>query len=254
MDNIGGTMQEAKARAIKALAVFAGMLVYIGMIGYSAVHNWRLLTAGVAPDMILWAGVGVLAIEISALALPLALHYWTHAALQRFAAFAFYGLDLALIFLNVVLDYAIVGQAAPIPAWMQMYQFYALPATPVFAGLGWSLLFLLDPSQRERGMIETLRASTREVLAARIAEAAKSADVSESVELAAAQLARDVIGSTLGVSTSYRRPALPSPTPTENGHSKSPGAAILHWPKMRRGKVTYNATAGGGADRSPLSD
>jgi hypothetical protein len=176
------------------------------MIAYSAVHNWRLMITGVAPDMALWAGLGVLALELSALALPVALHWWTHSPLQRLAAFAFYGLDLGLIFLNVILDYAVNTGAGGLPDWLLSYKFYAMPATPVFAGLGWSVLFLLDPSQRERSMIETLRASTREVLAKRIALQARSADVGESVDQAAAVLARDIVTQTLGVSLGRNAP------------------------------------------------
>jgi len=208
--SVGDVMSEGSNSALKSLAMLAGVLVYIGMILYSGVHNWRLMTAGVASDMVLWAALGVIALELSALALPLALHYWTHAPMQRIAAFAFYGVDLALIFANVVLDYA-AATGEVLPGWLLMYKFFALPATPVIAGLGWSLLWLLDPSQRERAMIENLRASTREVLAARIAQAAKSADVSEAVDLAAAGMARGIVSQTLGgaAAPGHHRRALP---------------------------------------------
>jgi len=207
--SIGAQMQNGRANAIKNLAQGAGLIVYIGMICYSAVHNWRLLSAGIAPEMLIWAAVGVIGLELTALALPLALHFWTFAPMQRLAAFAFYALDLALIFANVVLDYALVSSGAPLPGWLTVYKFYALPASPVLAGLGWSLLYMLDPSQRERAMAETLRAATRESLAGRIAEAAKGADISQAVDSAAGQLARDIVSQTLGISAPppQRRPA-----------------------------------------------
>ncbi len=198
-NSIGDVMSEGRSSALKILAVFAGIVVYLGMIVYSGVHNWRLLTTGVPDDMVIWAALGVVGLEVTALALPLALHWWTHSPLQRIVAFAFYMLDLGLVFLNVVLDYAIVSGSEALPAWLNIYLFYVVPATPVIAGLGWSVLFMLDPSQRERATIETLRASTREVLAARIAEQAKAADVSGMVDEAAGQMARSIVGTTLGV-------------------------------------------------------
>lgn len=242
-NSIAGTLQNGQSNALRKLAQSAGLVVYIGMIAYSAVHNWRLLSAGIAPGMAIWAAVGVIGLELTALALPLALHYWTFAAMQRLAAFAFYALDLALIFANVILDYALVSNGAPLPSWLQIYKFYALPATPVIAGLGWSLLMLLDPAQRERALTETLRAATRESLAGRIAEAAKSADITQAVDSAAGQLAREIVGQTLGITPAgtQRRPAAahypanvsynaeseaPTPAPLSgNGHRPgNPGA------------------------------
>jgi hypothetical protein len=197
--SIGERMSEGNDQALKTLAILAGAAVYLGMIVYSAVHNWRLLTTGIAPEMVIWASLGVVALELTALALPVALHWWTHAALQRMVAFGFYALDLGLIFFNVVLDYA-MNTGGTLPGWMQGYLFFIVPATPVVAGLGWSLLFLLDPSQKERSMIESLRAATRETLAGKVAEAARSADLTHQVAEAASIMAGDIIQQTLGAS------------------------------------------------------
>lgn len=204
-ESVGDTMSEGNSRALRTLAIIAGISVYLGMILYSAVHNWRLLTTGIAPEMVIWAGLGVVALEISALALPIAIHWWTHDPLQRMAAFGFYALYLGLIFFNVVLDYAI-NTGGSIPGWMEMYLFYVVPATPLIAGIGWSVLFLLDPSQKERSMIEGLRAATRQALAGRVAEAARNADLSDQVEQAASIMAGDIIRATLGASVSATRP------------------------------------------------
>ena len=228
-NSIAGTLQNGQSNALKKLTQIAGVLVYIGMIAYSAVHNWRLLSAGIAQNMQLWAALGVIGLELTALALPLAVHYWTFAPMQRISAFAFYALDLALIFANVILDYALVSNGAPLPSWLQVYKFYALPATPVIAGLGWSLLFLLDPAQRERALTETLRAATRESLAGRIAEAAKAADITEAVDSAANALAREIVGQTLGITPPpQRRPVMAAPTRISyNAESEAPAPAPL---------------------------
>jgi len=204
---VGDVMSKAKAKALKSLAIVAGVLVYAAMLAYTGVHNYTLLTAGVQDDLLLWAIVGVVALEISAAALPIALHYWTHAPLQRFAALAFYAVDLALLWLNVVLDFArVAGGMATMPAWASLYLDFIAPATPLVAGMGWSLLWLLDPAQQERATLEALAASTRQVLAERVTEAAKSADVEALVQAAALGMARDVVAATLG---GYAPPALP---------------------------------------------
>ena len=135
-------MQDGSKKAWKSLAFMSGVLVYVGMLLYSGVHNYSLMTRGVAPDMLVWAVLGVVALEISAAALPIALHFWTHAPMHRIAAFAFYAVDLGLIFLNVILDFALTSGEA-MPEWMGMYLFYGVPATPVLAGLGWSILLSL---------------------------------------------------------------------------------------------------------------
>ena len=218
MTSVGNELQAGKNKALKSLAQLAGLIVYAGMIAYSAVHNWRLLSAGIDSTMVIWAAVGVIALELTALALPIALHYWTFGAMHRIAAFAFYALDLTLIFANVVLDYALVSASGQLPNWLQIYKFYALPATPVIAGLGWSLLFLLDPAQKERALTETLAAATREALAIRIAEQAKAADIGEAVDETAGILAREIVGQTLGTGTRPQR--LPAP--------KTPAGMVYH--------------------------
>lgn len=230
-ENVGDVLSEARNKALKAVAIGAGVLVYCGALLYSGVHNFSLLTAGVPEDLIIWAILGVVSLEVTAGAMPIALHYWTHAPLQRMAAMAFYFLDLGIVFLNVAIDFAYVqGTGGALPEWLTLYQLYAMPATPVICGLGWSILWLLDPSQRDRAMREELRAATREALRSKIAEAAKSADVTDQVDQAAQALAREIIASELG-GAAARRQAQPVKilAPNRNGHK----------PEL----VTYNAEA-----------
>ena len=198
MNNIGDTMAKGRGKALKSLAVLMGLLVYAGALLYSAVHNYGLLTRGVEAGMIPLALLGVVALELTALALPLALHYWTFAPAQRLAAFAFYALDMFLVIGNVITDFALTGGEV-LPGWLMIYVAYAAPAAPVIMSAGWSVLFLLDTSSREKAMAESLRAATRESLAAHIAEEAKNADITQAVNAAAAELTRNIVNDTLGV-------------------------------------------------------
>jgi len=199
--NIGDILTKGRERAVKSLAIGAGILVYLGMLAYSGVHNYSVMTRGIEGDMVIWAMLGVVALEVSAMALPLALHFWCYDTMHRIAAFSFYAVDIVLIVGNVILDNAI-NAGETLPQWIQIYQFYGAPIVPIIAGLGWSVLFMLDPSQKERATSETLKAATREALSARIAEQAKSTDISEAVNKAAGVLARSIVNETLGVSIS----------------------------------------------------
>ncbi len=194
--NVGDVLSESKNRALKGLAVFASILVYVAGLVYAGVHNYTLMTKGVPADLLIWAILGVIALEISALILPITLHWWTHSALQRFAAFGFYLLDLGLLFFNVVVDYGLTAGTA-LPSWAGLYLAYIVPATPLIAAAAWSMVWLLDPSERERAMQETLKASTREALSAKIAVAAREADIESLVEQAARRMVFDIVGTTL---------------------------------------------------------
>lgn len=231
---VGDIMTDGRTKAVKSLVMVASMFVYCAMLMYSAVHNWALMTKGVPPDMILWAALGVVALEISAIFLPLGLHYSFHSALQRIVALGFYAVDLGLIFLNVILDYSLVSGAA-IPGWMTIYLGYIVPATPIVAGLGWSLLWLLDPAQKERATVENLRASTREALANRIAQNARKADVSALVEAAAQNMAREIVAQTLG----------------ERNLPKLPPSTVLSYPPVSAYRPEMEGVYGGNYMKEP---
>jgi hypothetical protein len=237
--SIGDVMKQGQEKALRSLAIGAGIVVYLGMLLYSGVHNLALMTRGISPEMQIWAILGVVALEISAAALPLALHYWTHAPGQRMAAFAFYGIDLALILANVTLDFALTAQET-LPTWLSFYLFYVVPTTPIIAGLGWSILLLLDPAQKQRATIESLKAGTMEVLANKIADAARAADVNQAVDQAAGEMARTIITNTLGVSV-QRLPPAPQVTITRPDQDEDERKKrVLSHPKLTQQTVTYN--------------
>lgn len=251
MDNPGNFMQKGKDQAVRALVSFFGVLVYVAGVVYAEVHGYSLLIRGVDPQFLLWSTVGIVALGITALFLPLGLHYSFHAPLQRIAAFCFYGVDLGLLIFNAVVDYAFkTGTGQALPGWLGAYMEYILPATPIIAAVGWSLLALLDPGQKERGMIETLKASTREALAARIAEQAKAVDVSTAVDQAAAQMARDIVSGALGASVAHASRSLPRETtelaPALPAAARTNGKAkrsIFMAPMRRPASRSYNETA-----------
>jgi hypothetical protein len=111
---------------------------------------------------------------------------------------------------------------------MRLYLDFIAPVTPLAVGLMWSLLFILDPSNRLRDMEMELAAAARMALATRIAEAAKAADVNEIVESAAREMARDLVARAVG------RPVLPAPGPSVNGAVPEPDGEDARAPKQAR--------------------
>lgn len=207
MTTVSTAMKENSRRALKGLAVFLSLLVYLAGLVYAGVRSYSLFARTVDTELLPLAVLGIVASEVSALALPLAVHYWTAPGAQRLAALGFYVLDLALVVANAVLD-AAHHSGSVLPSFMQAYGVYAVPALPVICMIGWALLWALDPSSREHDMVSSVRAATQEALMTQIAKAAQSVDIVESVELAAGEAARALVGETLG--RAPRRSAKPT--------------------------------------------
>jgi len=206
--SVGDVMSKSKMAAAKGLAIMLGVVVYAAMLAYTGVHNYSLMTLGVRQDMLIWALLGVFTLEISGIAFPLALHFWTFATLQKWVTLLLYGLDLLLLVLNTVLDYSLTaGTATAHLPWLQQYFAFVVPATPVISGVSWTLIFLLDPAHKQRALAEELAASTREALAQKIVEAARATDVNDVVAAAAQQMTHEIVRNALGV---YAPPVLPA--------------------------------------------
>jgi hypothetical protein len=190
-------MKENSRRALKGLAVTLSLIVYLAGLVYAGVRSYSLFARTVAPELLPLAMLGIIALEVSALALPLAVHYWTAPGAQRLAALGFYLIDLGLIIANAVLD-AAHHSGTLLPGFLQAYGVYAVPALPVVCMVGWALIWALDPTSREHDMAASVRAATHEALMAQIQKAAESVDISQMVETAAEESARALVGETLG--------------------------------------------------------
>lgn len=197
MTTVSKAMQDNQHKALKGLAVTLSLIVYIAGLAYAGVRSYTLFAATIDAALLPLAVLGIVALEVSAIALPLAIHFWTQPGAQRLAAMAFYGLDLALIGANAVLD-AAHHSGADVVAPLQAYGVYIVPVLPLVCMAGWSLIWLLDASSRERDMRETVKAATQEALLAQIQKAVEQADITQAVEQAAGEAARALVGETLG--------------------------------------------------------
>ena len=105
--NIETALQEHKSAALRWLAGTMGVMVYLGMVGYAEVRNYTLLARTIDLALLPLAIVGVVAMGLTALALPLLIHHGTEPGAHRLFAMLFYGGDLVLMATNAVLDAAL---------------------------------------------------------------------------------------------------------------------------------------------------
>jgi len=219
---ISTAMKENQHRAFRMLAVSLSFVVYVAGLVYAGVRSYTLFASTIDAALLPLAVVGIVALEVSAVALPLAIHFWTQPGAQRMTAIGFYVADMMLIASNAILD-AAHHSGAEVSDALQAYGVYGVPALPLFCMAGWSLIWLLDASSRERDMRESVKAATHEALLSRIAEAVGNADITASVEAAANEAARALVGETLGA---------------------APKRSASHFPVNRVPEtIAYNATA-----------
>lgn len=222
--NIKSAMQEHGRGALRGFAVALSLIVYAAALVYAGVRSYDLFARTLPADMLPLAILGIVALEVTALGLPLAIHFWTSPGQQRMIAFGFYGLDLALIIANSILD-AAQNSGAILPGFMQWYGVFAVPGLPVFCMIGWALIWMTDPTTREHDMKAAVRAATREALFGRIIEETAAADISEEVQEAARLQVREIVGETLA-----RKPRqLPAPASSngQGAHVQAVGQAVV---------------------------
>ena len=197
MTTVANEMKHNQHHALKGVAITLSLIVYLAGLVYAAVRSYSLFAATIDPALLPLAVIGIVALELTAIGLPLAIHFWTQPGAQRMAAYAFYLVDLALIACNAILDAGRHNQTI-LPGFLTNYGIYVLPALPLLCMAGWSLMWLLDPSSRERDMRESVKAATHAALLSQIQQATEQADVTEAVEEAANEAPRALVGETLG--------------------------------------------------------
>jgi hypothetical protein len=183
-ETVGDMMKKADSESLKFWMIVVSALIYLTGIVYAEVHGLTMLQNGVAPDMRIWATLGMVAAGMTAIIMPVTLKVWTIEAKQRLFAYFFYALDFAFLIFNAFTDFNTQTgqQLAP---WAQSYVSYVLPASPVIITLLWAIVWELDPSVKEKVLLLSLRAAMKQKMAQRVAEAAKGQNVSSVVNAAA---------------------------------------------------------------------
>ena len=173
--------EREKNAAMKTLTVGLGVVVYVGVLAFTAVHNISLMTLGIQSNMIYAAYLGVIALELSALAFPVGLHFWAFTPMHRGALIGFYALDFVVLFANTLIDYAHLT-GGTLPVWGATYLTYFAPASPLLALLAWAVLLALDPASQKAMKLQAIQESINLRMLDRIEAAMESDAVSDAVQ------------------------------------------------------------------------
>jgi hypothetical protein len=190
-------MSERSRKSFKIVSFVLSVLVYIAGLGYAAVRTYSLFASTINPDLIPVAVLGIIALEISAIALPIAIHYWTEVGIQRIVAVTFYIVDLLMISLNSVID-AARHSGSVVPEFLTAYATYMLPALPILCICGWALVWATDSASREADAIAEVKGATFDAMMQQMREATDDLDIREQVKITAAESARFLVGEVLG--------------------------------------------------------
>jgi len=132
-------------KAIKGLAMLVGALAYAAAVIFGDVM-FIVIMQDVFPVGILGllAIVGAVTTAMSALALPVAMHFWFAPGYQSVGGWIFWLADIFVLALNSILAFNIAtGQDFGLYWWQGI-----APASPMLAVLGWGMMFNLDPSNK----------------------------------------------------------------------------------------------------------
>jgi hypothetical protein len=129
----------------KTLALWLGGAVYVGVVLLFLSFYETLMTGQFEGLLKTVARIGAFLVAANAIALPVALHYWTVSTWHKRAAVVFYGGDIVIMALNVLAASSMTGGNAP--TWLETYSTYA-PASIVYVLFGWAALYMTDPGQR----------------------------------------------------------------------------------------------------------
>ena len=137
----------------EAVAAFARVLValiIVGVVGYAEVMFLQVMSR-VFPDGILKivSMLGAVATGASVLVLLVAKSYWFRPGKQMVFAWAFTGMELLVLVLNVILSFTLDGGGKLTDSYLSVWQLF-MPASPILALLGWILILNLDQSQQDR--------------------------------------------------------------------------------------------------------
>lgn len=187
-------------KGLQLLAVGLAALTYAGAVVYGDIMFLQVISKAFPQSGLMQAlaYAGAITTAVSALCLPIAMHWWFHPGLQFIWGVIFWLLDIAALGLNSMLAYqlAMGGLDSSLSVWAVLS-----PATPLLAVIGWGLAFLFDPSHQERQARAEMRADQIETYAEEMKKAAQSPEVKQIILEAAVNDARD-----FAHSLNYHRP------------------------------------------------
>jgi len=151
--NVGG---------MKTIAIISSLIIYVAIVGYTEYHFYNLVSRYVTAGFEIVAYLAVGASFLTALALPVALHVWLRSGIQQVFGFIFYGGHWLIVMFNLVLDSNLTA-GGEVPEWVAgVYGVWILPMYLSFYGIGWAILWFLDPAAQEIDDIREVESVERE--------------------------------------------------------------------------------------------
>lgn len=154
--------QSRRIEGLKTLAIVFSIVIYLSFVAYAEFHLYNLITNFVPAD---FQAIGVVAVGVSALtavALPLAIHFWFRSGGQQTFAFVFYGMHFVFVVFNLILDsHMVEGSEAP-PFVTDVYSVWILPGYLALYGVCWTVIWFMDDSSKEIDRTRELGARERE--------------------------------------------------------------------------------------------
>ncbi len=195
---------------VKNVSMGLGIFVYLAALLYAGVRSFSLFKATIAPELLWLAGLGVVTMEFSALALPLAIHFATAPGTHRQYTYGFYVVDLAVLIFNSILD-AGHHSGTILPGFLNGYGIYFVPALPVIGMIGWALFWILDPETKRQDGVRAIQQQMRDKLVSNIETALEQADFTNQVVAAAQIGAQALLDEALDLKK-LQPPTAPSPS------------------------------------------
>jgi len=170
---------------LKQLAIGASVLAYVGAVLYGDIMFLQIVgvafpQSGIGASM---AIAGALVTALSAIVLPVALHWWFAPGLQFIGGMIYWAADIAALTLNSMLAFQ-VASGLPLDSLMLVWRTWS-PATPLLAVVGWGLMYLLDQSHKMRHAQAEQEADQIDAYAERLRSAARSEGVAQAIDEAA---------------------------------------------------------------------
>lgn len=192
----------------KAFALWLGGAVYVGVVLLFLAFYQNLMADQFTGFLKIVARIGAVLVAMNALALPVALHYWTVTKGHKTTGIIFYSLDIILMALNTLV--ASNMHNGNVPAWLVGYSAYA-PASVVFTLFGWAVLFMTDPGQRALINLSEAITNAQVTIVKRAAEFVSSDEGTENVIVPfASKLAAKVFNERGLIGTSRTLPVTPA--------------------------------------------
>jgi len=183
-------MKSRNATALKMVAIALAALTYAGAVVYGDIQFLQVMDKAFPGDGLMraLAMAGAVMTAVSALTLPIALHWWFAPGLQFLWGIAFWFLDIGALGLNAILAYQVAS--GHVDGGLGVWQTLS-PATPLLAVIGWGIAFLLDPSQKQRHAVAEMQADQIDTYTEQMRQAAKSEEVYQEILTAAKMHARE---------------------------------------------------------------